>query len=262
MSSLVEALTLHATGPGAWRAFADPRYEAGTGMFGGFTAALLLRAVVLDERRAGTPSALTLHYLKRVDPGSQLTLQTKLVSATRSLQFWQVELHLAGDDQPATLATVMLSEPRASDGFTEPPMPEAPPPESLPSFHPPGTFGQRTPVHPVNATGLFDQPSSRTLSWVREQSGRALDHAQLAYLSDSYAPRIFLKSKTLRPSSTVTMSVYFLASEAELVALGDDYVLVDAVGTRAEQSIIGSQAQLWSRSGVLLATSEQLCRFR
>jgi acyl-CoA thioesterase len=262
MSSLSEALTVHAVAPGEWRAFADPRYEAGTGMFGGFTAALLLRAAVADERCSGAPSALTLHYLKRVVPGSELQLRTQLLGGSRSLQYWQVELRLAGDPEPAALATLMVSVPRPSDGFTELSVPDAPEPEALPIFYPPGTFGQRTPVRQVLPAGLFDQPSSRSLHWARELSGRAIDHAQLAYLSDTFAPRIYFKSKMLRPSSTTTMSIYFFATAEQLATLGDDYVLIDAVGTRAEQSTIGSQARLWSRSGALLATTEQLCRFK
>jgi acyl-CoA thioesterase len=58
------------------------------------------------------------------------------------------------------------------------------------------------------------------------------------------------------------MSIYFLATQEQLSALGDDYILVDAEGTRAEQSTIGSQARLWSRSGQLLATTEQMCWFK
>lgn len=262
MSSLREALSLEAKASGEWSARADPRYEAGTGMFGGFTAALLLQAVLADERCSGAPSALTLHYLKRIVPGSAVTLRTQLVGGSRSLQFWQAELRVSGDDQPSALATALVSEPRESDGFTELSMPDAPDPSTLPLVYPPSTFGQRTPVHPVGASALFDQASSRTLGWVRELSGRAVDHVQLAYLSDSYAPRIYLKSQGPRPSSTTTMSIYFFATREQLAAVGDDYVLIDAVGTRAEQGTIGSQARLWSRSGVLLATTEQLCRFK
>ena len=85
---------------------------------------------------------------------------------------------------------------------------------------------------------------------------------QLAYLADAYAPRIFLCSKGPRPSSTITMSVYFHATPEELAEVGDDYVLSEAIGTRAEHATMGSQVRLWSRKGRLLATSEQLCWFR
>jgi hypothetical protein len=34
------------------------------------------------------------------------------------------------------------------------------------------------------------------------------------------------------------------------------------IGTRVERSTVGSRANLWSRGGALLATTEQLCWFR
>jgi acyl-CoA thioesterase len=58
------------------------------------------------------------------------------------------------------------------------------------------------------------------------------------------------------------MSTYFLAAPEELAAVGDDYVLSEAEGTRIEHSLVGSRSRLWSRQGNLLATTEQLCWFR
>jgi hypothetical protein len=66
----------------------------------------------------------------------------------------------------------------------------------------------------------------------------------------------------MRPSSTLTLSAYFYASADELAAIGEDFILSEAVGTRAAASIIGSQLNMWNRSGALLATSEQLCWFK
>ena len=42
----------------------------------------------------------------------------------------------------------------------------------------------------------------------------------------------------------------------------DDYVLNEAIGTRGAESTSGQQARLWSRSGALLVTTEQLAWFR
>ncbi len=102
----------------------------------------------------------------------------------------------------------------------------------------------------------------RSLTWVRENSGRLVDPVQLAYLSDVYAPRIFHISSAPRPSSTLVMSTYFLAAPEELAQVGDDYVLIEAEGTRIERSLVGSRSRLWSKQGSLLATSEQLCWFK
>lgn len=58
------------------------------------------------------------------------------------------------------------------------------------------------------------------------------------------------------------MSVYFYATEAELAAVGADFILSEVAGVRAEGSTSGLTMRLWSRQGALLATSEQLCWFR
>lgn len=261
-TAIDEALTLRAVAESEWNIRADERYEANTGMFGGWTAAVLLKSVLDDTRAQGTVSALTVHYAKRIPPGSELVLRTRIMGGSRSLGYWQTELSLAGDAQVAAFATVLLASRRASDLFSEPVMPEAPAPESLANISPPGTFGERTLQRMAVGMPIFNQTVTRSLAWVRETSGRAIDAVQLAYLADAYAPRIFFKSPGPRPSSTITMSVYFHATEAELRDVGDDYVLSEAIGTRAEHSTVGSQVRLWSRMGTLLATSEQLCWFR
>ena len=56
--------------------------------------------------------------------------------------------------------------------------------------------------------------------------------------------------------------MFFHATDDELAALGDDDVLIDATASRAESATVGAQARLWSRGGVLLATTEQLGWFR
>jgi acyl-CoA thioesterase len=262
LSSLDDALTLRLLGPGEWQGRADPRYEAGTGMYGGWTAALLLRSVIDDARAQGIASAITVHYLKRIAPGSDVRLRTRLLGASRSIAFWQSELQAVGEEEVNAQATVVITQRKPSDGFTEFSMPRTPEPDALPQDHPPGPFGERTIVRRATGTATFDQPTTQSVTWVRELSGRAIDHLQLAYLSDAFAPRIFLKSPGLRPSSTITLSIYFYAADEELRPLGDDYILSEITGTRAEQSIVGSQVRLWSRSGTLLATSEQLCWFK
>src|SRR5262245_30307000 len=186
MTALTEALALQASGPGEWKGHADPRYESNNGMFGGWTAAVLLKSVRDDARAQGTPSALTVHYLKQVPPSRDVNIRPRWVGGGRSLNFWQAELSLVGDDHPAALATIVLANRRDSDGFVEQSMPNVPGPETLPERHPPGPFGERTLVRPVSGYPLFNQPNSRSIGWVREMSGRPVDFLQLAYLSDAY----------------------------------------------------------------------------
>ena len=262
MNEFDESTALQAGQPHAWGARSDPQREANTGMFGGWTAAMLLKAVLADAPDAGTPVSLTVHYLKLVPPGQALAIRTRPLAASRAVATWQAELSMDGAPEVAAQATVVLAKRRDSDAFTELTMPDAPPPDGLPAFRPPGPFGQHSLVRPMRGFPPFNHPDTRALFWLRETSGRALDHVQLAYLADNYPPRNWTRLAAPGPYSTLTMSVYFHANAQEMAALGDDDVLVDVVGTRAESSTVGSVARIWSRSGALLLTTEQMGWFR
>lgn len=108
----------------------------------------------------------------------------------------------------------------------------------------------------------YGSGDTRSVHWLRDANGRPLDHLLLAYLADQYAPRSFFWGQGVRPSATLTMSIYFHATDAELEAVGTDFILNEAVGTRGEHSISGSVVRLWSRDGALLATTEQLAWYR
>ncbi len=258
---LTQSLTLDPVAPGAFSGVADPRFEANTGMFGGWTAALLLRAVCDDPRAAGTASSLSVHYVARIPPGTKLRLTVEALGGSASVSHWRSEVRLE-DGTLAASAAVILTRRRPSDAACDWTMPAIVPPESLASSHPPGPFGAQIDVRAIHGTPPFARPDLTSLAWVRETSGRAVDPLQLAFLADVYAPRVFHLGTAPRPSSTLTMSLYFLASAEELAAIGDDFVLTEALGTRIEQAQAGSQARLWSKAGKLLATTEQLCWFR
>jgi acyl-CoA thioesterase len=256
------SLSLEDAGPGMWRARADPDYEANTGMFGGWTAALLLAAIRADPRAVGSPSALTINYIRRIDAGSALALDVRPLGGGRSLTHWRCDLRIGEQGEIAATASAVFAARRPSDGFTEPAMPAAPPPETLPHFAPPAPFGERTQNRIFHGVPLFDRPDLTSLAWVREMSGRPVDELLLAYLSDVSVPRVFNISSGPRPSSTVTLSTYFVAAPDELAAVGNDFVLSEVTGSRIAESIAPSLTRLWSRDGALLATSEQLCWFR
>jgi acyl-CoA thioesterase len=231
-------------------------------MFGGWTAALLLKAVLADAGDAGSAVSLSVHFVSMLVPGSALSIVTRPLGGGRALSTWQAELTAEGAADPAAVATVIMARRRESLGFTDAKMPEAPPPEGLRELHPPGSFGERSTFRPVLGFPPFEQPDSRSVLWVRETSGRPLDAIQLAYLADNFPPRSWSRRKEFGPYSTLTMSVYFHASDAELATHGDDEVLLEVSASRAESSTIAAHARLWSRGGALLATTEQLGWFR
>jgi acyl-CoA thioesterase len=262
VSELEEALKLKLTQPGSWRAFADPRYEASTGMFGGWTAAILLRAAIDDAARQGVPSAVTINYVDKVEPGTDVAVRARRVGGTRSLQHWHSEMLAGNDDRILAYAMLVFADRRATDGFTEPKMPHAAAPDTFELLHPPGAHGERTVYRPITGNPPFAQPSTASTCWVRDNTGRRVDYLQLALLADVNAPRSFYWSAGPRLSATMTMSVYFHGTKEEIDAVGDDYLFNETVGTRGDMSTSGQQTRLWRADGVLLATSEQLCWYR
>jgi acyl-CoA thioesterase len=261
MSQLEQSLAMERVGDVRF-ALADAEYEANTGMFGGWTAALLLKAIVENCDSAATPSALTVNFVARVVPGERLVVRPAKVGEGKSLSYWRADLHRSEGDALLASASAVLALRRPSASAIDFCVPTAPLPDELPLSNPPGAFGRRTDTRSVYGQPPFRRENLRSLTWVRENSGRHIDAIQLAYLSDVYAPRVFHISEAPRPSSTLTMSTYFLAAPEELAAAGDEYILIEAEGTRIEHSVVGSRARLWTRGGTLLATTEQLCWFK
>jgi acyl-coenzyme A thioesterase PaaI-like protein len=262
MSELTDALALRRVSEGEWIAHADPRYVAVNSMYGGWTAAVTLGSVVDDRRRLGEPVAITVNYTRAVRAGRNVVIRAQPVSGGRSTQHWQIQLFDREEPQLLAQAMAITATRRATDGFTEHSMPEAPDPHALDEVHPPGEFGKRVLVRPVFGVPFLAQRSTTSLLWVREISGRRIDAVQLAFLSDAYPPRILYVGEDMRVSLTLTLSVYFHATVNELEAVGDDYILNQAVGTRGAEGTVGQQARLWSPQGALLATTEQLCWYQ
>ncbi|MDX1489881.1 MAG: thioesterase family protein [Pseudohongiellaceae bacterium] len=260
--TLEKALTLKPVDTGLWQTTASKDYEANTGMFGGLTAALLLKAITDDTRSSGSPSSITVNYVNRIEPGSQLTIHVQPMGGGRSITHWRSEIYNEDQSELKAYATVILAKRRESTQHNEWTMPQVPAPKADTRFAPPGTFGQQMRISPVAGFPPFGQENTQSISWIKERSGRDIDAIQLCYLSDVYPPRIWYIGKEPRPSATLTLSVYFHATPEQMARIGDDYVLSEVTGTRAEHATMGSQARLWSSAGELLATTEQLCWFK
>ena len=260
MADLDHALTLRTDGTDRWVAFADPDHESISGMFGGWTAAIMLGAVERSAAGTATPSALTVNFFGPIAPGGDVAITAQRLGGGRSIEHWRADARLPDRDDILAAALVVLADRRPTDGHCQWTMPDAPEPDTLEQLEAPGPQGKQTMIRAI--AGEYASGDTTGALWVRDRSGRALDHLQLAYLADQYAPRSFFWGVGFRPSATLTLSVYFHGTAEEIDAVGDDYLLNEATGTRGEQSTSGQQARLWSRGGALLATTEQLCWYR
>ena len=258
---LEQALELRGSGDGTWIAHADPHYESMNGMFGGWTAAVALRAVCDAVDGEAAPSALTVNFVGKVEPGRDILIQTRRVGGGRSVSYWQSELtvgrrHACGRVGCAHRATRDRRTPRGDDA-------RRPRSRHARGDVPrPRTVGRAIPVRPIFGLPPHNRESTySTVGCVRRAVG-SVDHLQLAFLADHRAPRSFFWSDGPRPSSTLTLSVYFHATDSELAAVGDDEILSEAFGTRGAQSTSEEHLRLWSRQGALLATSVQMGWYR
>ena len=262
LGDLEHALKLSRSADHVWAARADPNYESANGMFGGWTTAVALRAVCEEAEGDATPAAITVNFVNKVEPDSEILIRTRRAGGGRSVSYWQAEL-VTPDETTLAIASAVLTARRDTDGHVDVKMPDAPDPASLEVTYPaPGPHGERTVVRPIVGAPPHDGRSTYSTSWVRETSGRAVDHLQLAFLSDHREPRSFFWSDGPRPSSTLTLSVYFHATREELAAVGDDEILSEAFATRGAQSTSEEHLRLWSRAGALLATSVQMDWYR
>lgn len=239
-------------------------YWAFVGPFGGFTAAVLLRAVMADPQAAGEPVALTVNYCAPVAEGG-FDLDVRLVRANRSSQHWTVTL--SQDGAPAAIATAMLAERRPSWSHQPAAPPRAPASRDLPRYEIPSTAAWVRQYAFRFAEGAPDFTGAgaggvRSVVWIADAEPRPLDHFSLASMGDAFFARIFHAKRALVPFGTVTMTTYFHATAEELAAEAATEVLGVAEAQTFHRSYGDQVGELWSSAGRLIATTHQLCYFK
>jgi acyl-CoA thioesterase len=262
MTAFDDSLVLDAVSPGVFKSHADSGFQGANGMFGGWLTALMLKSVGESEGAEGTASALTVNFIKGVQAGAGLTLRTGRLGGGRSLAHWRCDLYAEDESEIAVTAIIVLASRSQSDRHCEARMPDAQAPETLSLSHPPSKMGEHVDSRRALGDPSQVQDSTRSWMWLRDMSQRPLDVFQLVSQCDNLPPRINLIREGRRPSPTLTMTIYIHATDEELATVGGDFILSEVVGTRIEHSTSGSRSNLWSRSGVLLATSEQLQWFK
>jgi acyl-coenzyme A thioesterase PaaI-like protein len=252
--------------PGRWRALAGPEWSnPGGGLWGGYAIGLAIRVLEAEPEAVGEALSVTLTYITAV-PAGLLDVRTRRIRQGGSVGVWEVELLPAGSDQVGVHAIVTLARRPATPAFAFAVMPDAPDPASLPAPPTPSeatrhygaaSFERRTLEGFPPAPGI----SSRSLTWVRSRRG-PFDKALLGMLTDNSAPRaMYALGPTIR-TTTLTLTAYLHATAEELAEIGDDFILVECEGRVGGGGASDERSSYWSRSGKLLATSEQLAWYR
>jgi acyl-coenzyme A thioesterase PaaI-like protein len=252
--------------PGRWRTVAGPEWaNPGGGLWGGYAIGLAIRVLEAEPEAVGEALSLTLTYIAAV-PAGPLDIRTRRLRQGGSVGVWEVELLPGGSDQVGVHAIVTLARRPSTPAFAFATMPDAPDPESLPAPPPPseamrqygGSSFERRMLE-----GFPPQPGgdSRSLTWVRSRRG-PLDKALLGMITDNSAPRaMYALGPTIR-TTTLSLTCYLHATAEELAEVGTDFVLVECEGRVGGGGASDERSSYWSRSGKLLATSEQLAWYR
>ncbi|CDO89710.1 acyl-CoA thioesterase [Mycobacterium triplex] len=243
-----------------------PEWDSMVGPFGGITAAVLLRAVETHPDRIGEPVALTVNFAAPIGPGG-FDISLRAARTNRTNQHWTVELSQNGDVK--TTATALFGIHRDTWADTEAHPPSVSPPEQIDRDSAQEDFVRWAHFYDLRfAEGRFPgegaQPSSTatTTMWIRDTARRPIDYAALATLCDIFCPRVFLRCGGPTAAGTITATTYFHADQHALDAVGDDFVLGTAHANRFSGGYFDQSAQLWTRDGVLLATSHQFVYFK
>jgi acyl-CoA thioesterase len=266
---LDQAIALEPAGDGRFAGSTSDAYWNFTGPFGGTTAATLLNAVMLHPKRLGSPLALTVNYCAPLAKGA-FEIQVRELRTNRSTQHWSMEL-TQGAAGTTAFATAVFAERRESYAHQSARPPEAPPPEALTPLPMRGMmawlqryefrFAHNAPQPPLPAPAK-EPGEALTHVWVNDNPARPLDFLSLAALADTFFGRIFHVLQAFVPIGTVSITTYFHADAQDLAAVGTAPLLGVADASTFHKGYFDQKAELWSRSGRLLATSHQIVYFR
>ncbi len=265
-----QALQLRADEPGRYHGQAPKPYWNMVGPYGGVTAATLLRAVLDHPELLGEPLSLTVNYGGGLQEGS-FEVHAIPVRTNRSTQHWTLSILQADADGTPVVTTTgsaITAARRETWSAGDLPAPAVPRPKDVPLAS--SAFG----VEWLNryelrfVTGMlpevWDGSSDESVSqlWMRDAPPRPLDFCSLAALADVFFPRVWLRRAHRVPAGTVSITIYFHCSQADLGATGDGYLLGQARAQEFRNGFFDQTAQLWNEAGTLLATSNQIVYYK
>jgi acyl-CoA thioesterase len=233
---LDQSTTLERVGPARYAARTSDTYTNFSGPFGGFTAAVLLRAVLDDERCIGTPVALTVNYCAAIADGA-FEIAAREIRTGKSTQHWTLEL-TQGDTVAAT-ASVVCGQRRAVWSHHPSVPPHMPPPEQVPVF---------TNFRPGGWTSRYEMRFTKGApDWnPRDERDIRSAHSVLWFV----------------PVGTVTLTTFFHGNEEAMRAQGDAPLLCTADAHLFADGFADQTAHLWGKDGRLLATSTQIVWYK
>ncbi len=249
-----------ALGDGRYGGTCTDAWSAPPGPNGGYLAAIMLRAMQAEAGDGRPVRSLTLHYLRRTDPGP-VEVAVTVQRCGRSLSTVTARLRQGDHDAVLAVGAFAADFPSAADYADAPPdvrgageLHTAPDAPGVPSI------ARRFAMDPVVGPPLFSGADEAvTGGWIAFAEGpQRLDAPALALLADAWMPAPFTRLETIAPAPTVDLTIHFRAPEVHAA----EPVLGVWRSRFSHGGFFEEDGELWSADGVLLAQSRQLALLR
>lgn len=252
------------TGSGQYSGRIDPGWWIIAGPNGGYVAAILLRALMLEVNDpARTPRSLTIHYLRPPTVGA-VDIAIAIERAGRTLTTATARLTQGG--RLIAIAIGAFALPREAFTFRDREAPRLRPVEASPRFRDkyPGSveMQQRYEAHWALGGELGSGADRAVLGgWIRFEEPRVVDALAVAAYTDALPPAVFTRATTrerLGPVPTIDLTIHFRTTLPVPGATATDFCAVVFTSTVAREGFIEEDGEVWSADGILLAQSRQL----
>ena len=238
-----------------------PKFKNTDDPYGGWSAAVLARAILQCTRPGMELVSITTDFLSAA-PDGPLHVTVHSDRSGRGTEFWRAGLAAEGGDVLFNRATAVVGRRRETTEWVQDDCPEAPPPERCTRIEVPLAWSQVIEIRPAVNHPFSGNGDTRSSAWVRFTAERPLDSTALVALADTPMPRLFYIIGRQVRVATVSMTVYLHATKADYDECGSDYLLIDCWGARGGRGFYDQHATIWSRSGRLMATTQQIVWYR
>lgn len=250
-------------GDGLFAATIASGWRAGRGPHGGYLAAMLLKALIVEvDDPERTPRSLTIHYARAPESGPiEIVVSTEREG--RSLTTLSARMQQGG--RVTALALAAFSVPWQAPGANELPMPDLAPPDeersSTPKlFQGAPEFTRHLVMQPrVGAVPFAGSGAPMKIGgWIGLPEHRPVDAPVLALFADAWFPPSFIALDSPAISPTIDLTIHFRQAMSQCdcdpaalcLSVFETRLLYD--GLFEEDGVI------WAPDGTVLAQSRQL----
>jgi acyl-CoA thioesterase len=244
---------------GSFRAHVDEGWSGYRGAHGGYTAAIVLRAMAALARPEHTrPRTLTVQLTTAIMPG-EVPLEGALERAGRSLSWTSCRLVQDGATGAAALAS--FSAPGAGPEYRGLAMPAVPPPEEVAPADwmvvPQAGITAQIEYRPLMPDTSATDRTAELAIWMRLRDPHPLDPYLAAFLIDAPPPALYVVLDEYPPMPSTEMALQFPEPQP---SADDGWLLGVGRTLTAGGGYAVEDGELWTTRGELVASSRQLRR--